>query len=271
MSAVVTEITYGDVKDSIDIAKGHLEKAAEQVVWQIENQVWTVLGHANWNEMREAEYGGAAFMVPRSERPELVARMRQQGLTQQEIADTAGVADATVRRDLAAQPTNVGSDPATVTNSRGQQRPSTYQRREPTYTPDADVAEFPALAYYVETGRSADVEHMASDLRRYRSRGELDERMDTLRRSIAVDKAKREGTYTPAPAVNTETGEVSEDYLSDATAGEEVTDSTETAPAADDVEEAPGGEVESSSNPTPSRPVVAASHCPTCTCTRGEN
>lgn len=52
--------------------------------------------------------------------------MRAKGLTQREIADTAGVSDATVRRDLAAQPTNVGSEP--ITNSRGQQRPATYSR-----------------------------------------------------------------------------------------------------------------------------------------------
>lgn len=149
--------------------------------------------------------------------------------------------------------------------------------RAARYDPRADVAEFPVLAYYVETGRSADVEHMAGDLRTFRARGELDERLDNLRRSIAVDKAKRDGTYKPTPAVNTETGEVSDDYLSDDATGEEVTSSTEVTDAgasslADDVEEAPGGAVESHSPATPARPVAApVNHCPTCTCTQGEN
>lgn len=273
MSTALTEVTYGDVKASVETAKTHLEAAAEQVVWQIENHVWTVLGYADWNEMRETEYGGAAFMVPKAERPELVARMRHAGLTNEESAATAGVSEPTARRDFA-QSSNDDSGPRSITNSRGQQRPSSYA---PRYSPEADVAEFPVLAYYVETGRSADVEHMAGDLRTFRARGELDERLDNLRRSIAVDKAKRDGTYKPTPAVNTETGEVSDDYLSDDATGEEVTSSTEVTDAgasslADDVEEAPGGAVESHSPATPARPVAApVNHCPTCTCTQGEN
>lgn len=87
----LVEVSYSDIKQSIEKAKASLEEAAEQIVWQIERRAWTVLGYSDWNEMREAEYGGAAFMVPRAERPELLARMRHSGLTQQEIADTAGV------------------------------------------------------------------------------------------------------------------------------------------------------------------------------------
>lgn len=68
------------------------------------------------------------------------------------------------------------------------------------------------------------------------------------------------GTNVP-PAVNTETGEVSDDCLSDDATGEEVTSFTEATDTgsdpvvlADDVEEAPGVEVERS--PAPSRPAV---------------
>lgn len=202
VASQVVPVAYADVKESIESAKSSLEDAAREIVWQIENRAWTVLGYGDWNEMREAEYGGAAFMVPRAERPELVARLRSQGLTQQEIADTAGVNVATVSRDLA----NAKSDPPPViTNSRGQQRPASYTPRTPPPAPAPTVAEavaeFPALKYYAETGRADDVPGMASDLRRFRERGELDDRLDTLRRSIDVDRAKREGTYTPTPAV----------------------------------------------------------------------
>lgn len=123
-------ITPADVRASIARARRSLERAAEEIVWQIEMEAWRTLGYSSWGAMREAEYGGAAFMVPAKNRPELVSRMRAKGLTQQEIADTAGVTDATVRRDLASQPqpTNVGS--GSITNSRGQQRPATYTRTE---------------------------------------------------------------------------------------------------------------------------------------------
>lgn len=68
----------------------------------------------------------------------------------------------------------------------------------PAPTVEDAVAEFPDLGYYAETGRAADVPQMANDLRRFRERGELPHRLDNLRRSIAVDQSKRDGTYQPA-------------------------------------------------------------------------
>lgn len=77
-----------------------------------------------------------------------------------------------------------------------------------------------------------------------------------------VMKLTGEGSATDY-RVNTETGEVSDDYLPDDAAGEEVTPSTEApataggaTPPADDVEEAPGEEVEPRSPEAPSRPAV---------------
>lgn len=73
----------------------------------------------------------------------------------------------------------------------------TYTRPEPRRTVADDVAEFPDLAYYADTDpqRAA---LMAEDLRRYRDRGELDERLAILRRSIAGDQARREAPRSPA-------------------------------------------------------------------------
>lgn len=62
---------------------------------------------------------------------------------------------------------------------------------------EAAVTEFPDLAYYASLGNSRDVLDMAGDLHRFRERGELDQRLDNLRRSIAVDRAKRDGSYQP--------------------------------------------------------------------------
>lgn len=126
-------ITQTDVRASIKRAKASLEKAAEEIVWQIEMEAWRTLGYSSWNAMREAEYGDAAFMVPRKDRPELVGRMRRAGLTQQEIAKTAGVSVGTVNSDLTFSSENDDSEPAApITNARGQQRPATYARTEPT-------------------------------------------------------------------------------------------------------------------------------------------
>lgn len=124
-------ITTTDVRASVRRAKKSLEKAAEEIVWQVEMEAWRTLGYSSWNAMREAEYGEAAFMVPRKDRPELVGRMRNAGLTQQEIADTAGVSNQTVSNDLRDLNPNFGNEPPpTITNSRGQERPSTYARTD---------------------------------------------------------------------------------------------------------------------------------------------
>lgn len=92
-------ITPDDVRASVERAKGGLSIAAEEIVWQIEREAWVTLGYRSWDAMREAEYGGAAFMVPAKNRPELVARMRAAGLTQREVADTAGVTEQTIYND----------------------------------------------------------------------------------------------------------------------------------------------------------------------------
>lgn len=62
-------ITPADVHASIRRARRSLERAAEEIVWQIEMEGWRTLGYSSWGAMREAEYGGAAFMVPAKNHP----------------------------------------------------------------------------------------------------------------------------------------------------------------------------------------------------------
>lgn len=45
----------GEVRRSILAAQTHLERAAEEIVWQIENQAWEQIGYGSWDEMRKAE------------------------------------------------------------------------------------------------------------------------------------------------------------------------------------------------------------------------
>lgn len=94
-------------------------------------------------------------------------------------------------------------------------------------------------------------------------RGQLEAAGDVSNLDTRTDSVGRQQPARAEPTVNTETGEVSDDYLSDDATGEEVTPSTETeattgsaAGAVDDVEEAPGEEVEPRSPEAPSRPDV---------------
>lgn len=153
-------ITPADVRASIARARRSLERAAEEIVWQIEMEAWRTLGYSSWGAMREAEYGGAAFMVPSKSRPELVARIRAKGLTQQEIADTAGVSRPTVASDLASMP----NPDIEVTNSRGQQRPATYTRTERDDVIDAELVEDDEPVHVnTETGEVIDSPNATTD------------------------------------------------------------------------------------------------------------
>lgn len=107
-------ITPADVRASVKRARKGLEAAAEEIVWQVEMEAWRTLGYSSWTAMREAEYGGAAFMVPSKSRPEIVARIKEtevgrsargnpKHLTDQEIAETVGVSKATIENDLGAR------------------------------------------------------------------------------------------------------------------------------------------------------------------------
>ena len=119
-------VTEDRVRASIATARTHLEAAAEQIIWQVENEVWTVLGYDSWDAMREAEYGGAACMVPSGSRPRIVGRLRELGLKQREIAATVGVSVGTVNGDLKFS----SEHDTTITNARGQQRPASYAKRD---------------------------------------------------------------------------------------------------------------------------------------------
>ncbi len=121
------QVTEQQVRESIATASTHLEKAAEQIVWQVQNKAWLTLGYASWDEMREKEYGKHAVMVPRADRLHLVSGLRKEGLTITQIADTIGVGKSTVGR-LNSQLGNE-SQPDTVINSRGQERPTTYSKK----------------------------------------------------------------------------------------------------------------------------------------------
>lgn len=135
-------MTAEEARVSVDEAKGSLVNAAACVVEQIEREAWLALGYESWDDMREGEYGGIAVMLPSVERHELVISLRALGLTQQQIADTVGVSEGAVRLDLNRSSTN---QPATITNARGQERPTRYQQRQaepPEEAEQGDDGEF---------------------------------------------------------------------------------------------------------------------------------
>lgn len=134
-------ITPNDVRASVRRAKKSLEKAAEEIVWQIEREAWRTLGYKSWDAMRQAEYGGAAVILPTKVRPEIVrklkeipvgktARGKDKHLTDKEVAETLGVSTSQVSNDLGVRDKSCKNAKNVTPDDGGERDPGEELRHE---------------------------------------------------------------------------------------------------------------------------------------------
>ena len=167
-------VTASEVRESIDRAKAGALTFWREVQWQVENEAWTALGYESLDQFWDAEYMALNVGIARSDRPELVLSFRKAGQTQQQIAEKLNVNQATVSRDVVNMQMHNHDLPATVTNSRGQERPSTYAKPAPANV-NTDTGEIVPSAAERQAAHDAiarkanaieNVAHMTDTLRR---------------------------------------------------------------------------------------------------------
>ena len=199
------------------------------------------LGYRSPGEYVADRFGGSLQRLGIEVRRAVVGELTAAGLSTRAIAPVVGVDQKTVVRDIRAGEAHASPEPQTPASAavpRAEAGPhssdadavgapasevlapvrgidgKTYTRPAPIDFDQreretaAAVEEFPELAYFAEQGETRQVRDMAGDLRRYRDRGELEERLETLRKSIALDRSKRDGTYVApvlAPATHCRT------------------------------------------------------------------
>ncbi len=100
-----------------------------EAVWELVKQAyvsraWSVLGYDSWDDYCTREFGNTRLQVPREERSEVVASMREIGMSTRAIAAAVGVDHATVSRELSG---GANATPVPVTGVDGK----TYQPRLP--------------------------------------------------------------------------------------------------------------------------------------------
>ncbi|QTD97021.1 hypothetical protein [Streptomyces cyanogenus] len=105
-------------------------KIAVEGTWQLireayTTRTWAVLGYDTWDAYCTAEFGETRLRLPREERQEVVASLRDSGLSVRAIASATGVGRGTVERDLAGVPSGtpgtrsvVGTDGRVYAQSR---------------------------------------------------------------------------------------------------------------------------------------------------------
>ena len=126
-------------------------KIAVEGTWQLireayTSRTWAVLGYDTWDAYCTAEFGETRLRLPREERQEVVASLRDSGLSARAISAATGVSEPTVRRDLAGASFDapvMGRDGKTYTATR--QAPDLNVWIEPgsTEVVDAELVDEP--------------------------------------------------------------------------------------------------------------------------------
>ena len=135
-------VTATDLDASMSRVEASVSSIADELVWQLTSEAWRADGrYSSFSDLWADRWEPLGISVPRTVRPLAIEQMRREHLTQQQIADKLNVSQFTVSRDLRAAniDTNNGL-PATITNSRGEERPATY-RKPATTLRDAGVVD----------------------------------------------------------------------------------------------------------------------------------
>ncbi|MEU6587007.1 hypothetical protein [Nocardia sp. NPDC046763] len=101
-------------------------KASAEDLWQLIAQayldrVWEVLSYSSWDEYCAKEFGSCRLQLPREDRQEVVASMREIGMSQRAIAAAIGLSKGTVQNDLAASGQFCPPEPVLSSDTKTQQ------------------------------------------------------------------------------------------------------------------------------------------------------
>lgn len=143
-----TQAVNARMADVVDLSAFEARKITDQIkagveaVWHLIEQAyttraWSALGYSSWDDYCTREFGTSRLRLPREERSEVVASLRESGLSIRAIASATGDSRETIRRELTTDP-NVSVDAEPITGVNGKTytpkpRPATP---EPTITDD---------------------------------------------------------------------------------------------------------------------------------------
>lgn len=121
-------------------------KIAVEGTWQLireayTSRTWAVLGYTSWDSYCTAEFGETRLRLPREERQEVVASLRDSGLSTRAIASATGTHHSTIAADLR----GVGNPtPAPITGTDGK----TYTVTRESEVVDAELVDEPEPRTY---------------------------------------------------------------------------------------------------------------------------
>ena len=137
-------------------------KAGTAALWELikeayASRAWASLGYASWDDYCTQEFGTSRIRLPREERQEVVASMREIGMSTRAIASATGVSRRTLIRDRQSGGDNVTtSEPAPITGTDGKTyTPRPQPQPEPEPMEPFDHEEFERKRAWARTQSTA--------------------------------------------------------------------------------------------------------------------
>jgi hypothetical protein len=96
--------TSRSARQRVDQIKTGVEAIWHLIVESYQARDWETLGYATWDEMCSREFGTSRLRLPREERQDVIASLRESGLSLRAIASVTGDSEPTVRRALSTAP-----------------------------------------------------------------------------------------------------------------------------------------------------------------------
>ena len=133
-AAAVPRLSPVQARDLTDRIKVGVEAMWELVKQAYISRAWSVLGYDSWDDYCTREFGNSRLQVPRENRSEVIASMREIGMSSRAIVAATGLGKGTVQRELEAGGP-IGA-PDAVTGIDGK----TYQPKSPASEPVSGTA-----------------------------------------------------------------------------------------------------------------------------------
>jgi phage N-6-adenine-methyltransferase len=108
--ATVTTCTREEALTITDRIKVGVDGVWDLIKEAYEIRAWAALDYSSWDDYCASEFGATRLRLPREERQEVVASLRESGLSTRAIAAATGVGQTTVRRVLGSGEPNGSPD-----------------------------------------------------------------------------------------------------------------------------------------------------------------
>lgn len=123
---VSVDLSAVEARELTDRIRQTLRVGHDLIVRAFEGRAWTALGYESWDAYCAGEFADARMVrLDREQRREIVAQMRDAGMSTRAIGSAIGASVGTVHQDIAATVQNRTDEPAAITSLDGRIRPAT--------------------------------------------------------------------------------------------------------------------------------------------------